>query len=153
MDSLEEIWNQILDIIAKDITPTAYNTWFSDCTAVDLSDCKLVLHTSSDFKRGIIMNRFGDVIRGALYDLFSCDFELDVLAGDEILEYTRSHGEKAVAVPGDGGVHLRPFCRGPLEQICPRRGHSRGKQSGQSLQSRCLSTATPASARPTCCWP
>ena len=99
MDSLEEIWNQILDIIAKDITPTAYNTWFSDCTAVDLSDCKLVLHTSSDFKRGIIMNRFGDVIRGALYDLFSCDFELDVLAGDEILEYTRSHGKKQSPYP------------------------------------------------------
>ena len=54
MDSLEEIWNQILSIIAKDITPTAYNTWFSDCKAVDLTDCKLVLHTGSDFKLSLI---------------------------------------------------------------------------------------------------
>ena len=117
MDSLEEIWNQILDIIAKDITPTAYNTWFSDCTAVDLSDCKLVLHTSSDFKRGIIMNRFGDVIRGALYDLFSCDFELDVLAGDEILEYTRSHGKKQSPYPEMEGYTFDRFVVGPSNKF------------------------------------
>ena len=73
MDSLEDIWQQILAVVAKDITPTAYNTWFSDCKAVDISDCKLVLHTSSDFKRGIIVNRFGNTIRAALYDLFSCE--------------------------------------------------------------------------------
>ncbi len=60
MDSLDEIWQQILDIIAKEITPTAFNTWFADCKAVDMADCKLVLHTSSDFKRNIIENRFGD---------------------------------------------------------------------------------------------
>ena len=72
MDSLDEIWQQILDIIAKEITPTAFNTWFSDCKAVDMADCKLVLHTSSDFKRNIIENRFGEMIRKALYDLFSC---------------------------------------------------------------------------------
>ena len=89
MDSLDEIWQQILDIIAKEITPTAFNTWFADCKAVDMADCKLVLHTSSDFKRNIIENRFGEMIRKALYDLFSCDFELEVLAGDELLEYER----------------------------------------------------------------
>ena len=99
MDSLEEIWKQILDIIAKDITPTAYNTWFSDCTAVDLTDCRLVLHTSSDFKRGIIMNRFGEVIKGALYDLFSCEFELEVLAGDELLEYEKHGSAKPSPYP------------------------------------------------------
>lgn len=117
MDSLEEIWKQILDIIAKDITPTAYNTWFSDCTAVDLTDCRLVLHTSSDFKRGIIMNRFGEVIRGALYDLFSCEFELEVLAGDELLEYEKHGSAKPSPYPEMEGYTFDRFVVGPSNKF------------------------------------
>ena len=116
MDSLEEIWNQILQIIARDITPTAYNTWFADCKAVELADCKLVLHTSSDFKRGIILSRFGDTIRSALYDLFSCDFELEVLAGDEILEYTRASRRKS-PYPEMDGYNFDNFIVGPSNKF------------------------------------
>jgi chromosomal replication initiator protein len=46
-----------------------------------------VLHTTTKFKRDILTQRFGDTIRTALSDLFSCDFQLLVLAGDEIDEY------------------------------------------------------------------
>ncbi len=117
MDSLDEIWKQILEIIAKDITPTAFNTWFSDCTAVDLSDCKLVLHTSTDFKRGIIVNRFGDVIRAALYDLFSCDFDLEVLAGDELMDYVKSGGAEASPYPEMDGYTFDRFVVGPSNKF------------------------------------
>ena len=116
MDSLDEIWQQILDIIAKEITPTAFNTWFSDCKAVDMADCKLVLHTSSDFKRNIIDNRFGEMIRKALYDLFSCDFELEVLAGDELLEYERD-GQEPSPYPEMEGYTFDHFVVGPSNKF------------------------------------
>ena len=46
------------------------------------------LHTTTDFKRKIITERYGALIRSALSDLFSePDFELLVLAGDEINDY------------------------------------------------------------------
>lgn len=116
MDSLDEIWQQILDIIAKEITPTAFNTWFADCKAVDMADCKLVLHTSSDFKRNIIENRFGEMIRKALYDLFSCDFELEVLAGDELLEYERDSQEPS-PYPEMEGYTFDHFVVGPSNKF------------------------------------
>ena len=116
MDSLEEIWNQILDIIARDITPTAYNTWFSDCRAVDLTDCKLVLHTSSDFKRGIILGRFGDTIRAALYNLFSCSFDVEVLAGDELLDYEKA-GDRKSPYPEMDGYNFDNFVVGPSNKF------------------------------------
>ncbi len=116
MDSLDEIWQQILDIISKEITPTAFNTWFSDCKAVDMADCKLVLHTSSDFKRNIIENRFGEMIRKALYDLFSCDFELEVLAGDELLEYERD-GQEPSPYPEMEGYTFDHFVVGPSNKF------------------------------------
>ena len=116
MDSLEEIWKQILDIIARDITPTAYNTWFSDCRAVDLTDCKLVLHTSSDFKRGIILGRFGDTIRAALYNLFSCSFDVEVLAGDELLDYEKA-GDRKSPYPEMDGYNFDNFVVGPSNKF------------------------------------
>lgn len=87
MNSINDIWDEIIRILSQQLTPTAINTWFSDCTPIELDDSTLVIHTTSDFKRNIITSRFADTIRAALSDLFSCDFDLLILAGDEIGEY------------------------------------------------------------------
>lgn len=87
MNSINDIWDEIIRILSQQLTPTAINTWFSDCTPIELDDSTLVIHTTSDFKRNIITSRFADTIKAALSDLFSCDFDLLILAGDEIGEY------------------------------------------------------------------
>lgn len=87
MNSLNDIWDKVIEILSQQLTATAINTWFSDCTPVDIEDCRLVLHTTSDFKRDIITSRFGSTIKAALSDLFSCDFDLIILAGDEINDF------------------------------------------------------------------
>lgn len=87
MNSLTDVWASVLDKLSGELTPTALNTWFSDCTPVELDDRRLVIQTSSNFKRDIISGRFGDTIRGVMSDLFSCDFSLLVLVGDEVKEY------------------------------------------------------------------
>lgn len=92
MNSLQDIWDGILEILGNELTPTAINTWFSDCTPVDISESRLVIHTTTDFKRSIIGSRFADTVKRALSDVFSCDFDLLVLAGDEIEGY---NNEKA----------------------------------------------------------
>ena len=88
MNSVNDIGDEIVKILSKQLTPTAISTWFSDCTPVEIDDCKLVLHTTTDFKRSIIISRFGDTIKAALSDLFSCDFDILVLAGDEINDFS-----------------------------------------------------------------
>ena len=102
MNSINDIWDEIIKIHSKELTPTAITTWFSDCQAVEIEDCRLVLHTSNDFKRSIIVSRFGDAIKSALYDLFACDFELMVLAGEEISEYSKEKKEENSLPEMDG---------------------------------------------------
>lgn len=87
MDSLQDIWKGILDKVAEGLTSTTFNTWFSDCVPVELEDSRLVVRTTTDFKRRIIVSRYGDIIRDALKDLFSCDFELTVLTEEEFEDY------------------------------------------------------------------
>lgn len=89
MNSLDDIWQSIMDKLSSQLTPTAINTWFSDCQPIELGEKRLVLQTSSDFKRNIILQRFGQTIRDDLTDLFACEFDILVLVGDELDEYRR----------------------------------------------------------------
>ena len=88
MNSVNDIWEKIIEILSGQLTPTAISTWFSDCTPVELDDAKLVIHTTTDFKRDIIQRRFAETIKSVLSDLFSCDFDVLVLAGDEIQDFS-----------------------------------------------------------------
>lgn len=89
MDSLHDIWQSVMTELEGKLTPTAINTWFSDCEPVALEERRIVLQTGSDFKRNIILQRFGDTIKKALSDLFSCEFDLLVLTADEMEEYAQ----------------------------------------------------------------
>ena len=86
MNSIQDIWNGIMEILSGKLTPVSIKTWFEDCTPVDLKDGTLVIHTTTDFKRGILQSRFENEIREALREMFSCDFDLLILAGDEEYE-------------------------------------------------------------------
>ena len=111
MNSLQEIWNEIIRILSQQLTPTAITTWFSDCEPVDMEDCRLILHTTSNFKRDIILQRFGDTIKAALSDLFSCDFDIIVLAGDELNDYV-SKSKEHTSLPEMAGYTFDRFIVG-----------------------------------------
>ena len=69
-----------------------------------------MIHTSTEFKRGIIEQRFTDIITQALREMFSCDFSLLVLAGeDEAEEYLR---EKCTDMPRNPIVESLPEIAG-----------------------------------------
>ena len=87
MNSLNDIWNSVLAVLGQNLTATALNTWFDDCTPVEIVNNRLVLHTPTEFKRDIIQNRFAGTITAALSDIFSTDFKLTILAGDELDSY------------------------------------------------------------------
>ncbi len=91
MNSLDDIWQSVLDKLSESLTPTALATWFSDCKPIELGDRHLVLQTSTDFKRSIIRQRFEPTIQKALSDLFACDFEILLLVGDEVADYREHH--------------------------------------------------------------
>ena len=88
MDSTNQVWEMVIGLISEHLTETAFNTWFADCTAIELGENQLVLHTTSAVKRDIIKSRYGTLITQALYELFSCPFELKIIVGeDELIDY------------------------------------------------------------------
>ena len=96
LNSLNDIWTQVVEVLSEKITPTAINTWFSDCTPIEIKDSTLVLHTTSSFKRDIILSRFTIIIKETLSDLFSCPFDIEIIAGEEIESYKTSKSDNSL---------------------------------------------------------
>ena len=97
MNSIQDIWNGIMAILSGKLTTTSINTWFADCVPIDLHDGTLVIHTTTPFKRDILHSRFEEEIKDALREMFSCDFDLLILAGDELEDYRREQEDKKKA--------------------------------------------------------
>ena len=99
MNSLNDIWNSVLDALRTDqmMTPTSLNTWFSDCEPLELRDNQLVLYSPTDFTRDIIMDRFSPYISEVLSDLFSTDMGVTVLAGEK--EREEFYGKQNAELP------------------------------------------------------
>ena len=102
MNSINDIWAGVMEILSGQLTSTAYNTWFKDCTPIDIVDNKFVVHTPSNLKKKTIVDRFSGKICEILSDLFSCEFELMVLEGDEINEYRAEVKERNTLPEMDG---------------------------------------------------
>ena len=87
MNSLGDIWKAVLDKLGENLTSTSISTWFDDCVPVEIDGSTLVLQTSSDFKRDIIVSRFSETIKNAMSEIFSTSFGLTVLTEDELGAY------------------------------------------------------------------
>ena len=85
MNSAADIWSRVLALMEADMTATTIHTWFDDTVAVSMEGDTFILHTPSDFKRDIIVSRYLPPIQKALHELFSADFQVEVL-GDGDLE-------------------------------------------------------------------
>ena len=91
MSSVTDIWNTVLGIISNELTPTAIQTWFSECKPVDWQGDRLVLCAKNEFTKGIIEARFSGILKSALHDLFSSDCEITILSNEEeMTEYLES---------------------------------------------------------------
>ena len=83
MNSAAEIWTRVLALMENDLTPTTINTWFDDAEAIALDGDRFVLYTPSNFKKDIILSRYVPAVQKALKELFSADFDVNVLGEGE----------------------------------------------------------------------
>ncbi len=84
MDSVEDIWSGVLDILKGQLSPVAINTWFSDCRVLRVDETRMTLCVPSDFRRGVIATRFVVSIKEALREIFACDMEVELVGEADV---------------------------------------------------------------------
>lgn len=87
MNSAADVWSKVLKILSSELTSTAITTWFDDCRAIDISNNRLVIFTPSNFKKDVIEGRFISSLKSALNELFSGDFDVQILGEGEFDAY------------------------------------------------------------------
>ena len=112
MNAVQDIWEEILKILSGQLSPTAINTWFSDCEPIELENNCLVLQAGSSFKKKMIAERFSTFIKNALKELFyDTDFDLVILTEEELSDYQNEKKEEN-ALPEMAGYPFDRFIVG-----------------------------------------
>jgi len=79
LNSIADVWNNVLQQLKRDLSETTIKTWFDELEAVDLRDGTLYLYCANNFKTGYIENLFMKNIKAALHDIFSADIDVKIL--------------------------------------------------------------------------
>lgn len=87
MNSVTDIWENVLRQLRKTLSETTIATWFDELTIVDIRGNTCFLHCPNDFKKGYIESLFLSNIKSSLQDLFSMDFEVKILDDDALQEF------------------------------------------------------------------
>ena len=79
MNSVADVWDNVLAQLKGELSETTINTWFDELEAVDIRGNTCILHCANDFKKGYIESLFLKNIKASLHDIFSMDFEVQIL--------------------------------------------------------------------------
>ena len=91
MNSVNEVWERVVEIISKNTTRAAIDAWFKGCEALDYSDNTLTVFAPSIFSKNILLDRFGAQVKRALFEIFSMDTEFAVITEDELEGFRATH--------------------------------------------------------------
>ena len=87
MNSVADVWNNVLQQLKGELSETTIATWFDELEAVDIRGNTFLLHCSNDFKKGYIESLFMKSIKASLHDIFSTDFEVQILDDQAFAEF------------------------------------------------------------------
>lgn len=87
MNSVADVWDNVLQQLKGELSETTIATWFDELEAVDIRGNTFLLHCSNDFKKGYIESLFMKNIKSSLHDIFSTDFEVQILDDQAFAEF------------------------------------------------------------------
>ncbi len=116
MFSSAYVWAKVLGYMEEQLGAVTVSTWFDDAEVVELTEEHLILHTSNDFRREIILRRCQGYVQEALKTIFDSDAKLLVF-GDAELEKYRSKGNTATAMDFNPQFSFDSFVVGPSNRF------------------------------------
>lgn len=97
MNSVADVWDNVLTQLKKELSETTIATWFDELKAVDIRDNVFYLHCGNDFKKNYIETLFLKNIKASLQDIFSTGFEVKVLSDAELAEFIGKEPHKGAS--------------------------------------------------------
>ena len=117
MNSLADVWSNILQQLKSELSEITISTWFDELEAVAIQGDTFILYCPSDFKRGYIESLFMKNIKSALYNLFSMDFQVRILDKNGLLEFNGGAEKRQPEHFATDGFTFETFVVGPSNKL------------------------------------
>ena len=89
------VWSRVLAYLEQHSPAVAVASFFDDAEVAELNEEKLVLYSPSPFRKDVILNRYTNLIKDAMRELFQTEIELVVLDEDEFPQYSLGSKRRA----------------------------------------------------------
>ncbi|MCR5522889.1 MAG: chromosomal replication initiator protein DnaA [Clostridia bacterium] len=88
MESLNEMWNLVCEVLKQDLSEVIFNIWFAPIK-INSFDGKRVVLEVSEFKKNIIEKQFGDELSSAFRTVTGLDVEIIMVDPDRELTFDK----------------------------------------------------------------
>lgn len=75
---IEELWNKILETIKEELSPQAYNSWFSQTKVVKFGENELIISAPGDFCKDWLEKHYTGFIKNILKRTLNSDDNLKI---------------------------------------------------------------------------
>lgn len=117
MNSVADIWTNVLTQLKRDLSETTISTWFDELEAVNIKDFTFYLHCPNEFKKGYVESLFLDNIKTVLRDIFSHDFDVKILDEDELQTLGSPEQKRASSMFDSDEFTFETFVVGPSNKL------------------------------------
>ncbi len=83
MQNFKSIWACAVEKMRDSFNDTAFDLWISTIEPLKYEDDCAILRVESDFQKSIIMSKYRDIIRQALFDTVGFDMDIKVVASED----------------------------------------------------------------------
>ncbi|SHH99137.1 chromosomal replication initiator protein DnaA [Clostridium grantii] len=91
---LDKLWDDTLDIIKKELSQVSFNTWIKSISPLRIDENTIVLEVPNDFTRGILENRYKNLLINAINVLTAKNYNIEFLILSEETAITETTKEK-----------------------------------------------------------
>ena len=110
------VWAKVYGYMEEQLGAVIVSTWFDDAEVVELTDDHIILYTSSDYRREVIVKRYTGIIHEALKKIFDSDAKLIVFSDEEMDNY-KNKGKQVNAMDFNPQFNFENFVVGPSNRF------------------------------------
>jgi chromosomal replication initiator protein len=91
---LDKLWEDTLDIVKKELSQVSFNTWIKSISPLKIDEDTIVLEVPNDFTRGILENRYKNLLINAINVLTAKNYNIEFLILSDETAITETTKEK-----------------------------------------------------------
>ncbi len=115
MNSLGDIWKQVLALCKTEVSDVMYTMWLEPLQFYKLDGETAVFTVNADFKKNIILSKFSDLLKRSFESVIGFSVEIDVIV-NQAADEEKKETPKAVKEEKEEEAEKEPEKTGPVKK-------------------------------------